>query len=139
MYRVRQKVYTFWRKNSRTEVHPLPSVKNAIKAQENNVSFTHQKYIPSLPLVGSKYAVKRANKLQFFQHLCGLIKYTYFYDLHVIFCFYKKLCKAPFYVGCMQKLYAYKNFLSVQFEKASQNLALEAVSSGTKWQTRDIL
>ena len=41
-------------------------------------------------------------------------------------------------MGCMQKLYAYKNILIVKFEKASQNLALEAVSSGTKWQIRDM-
>ena len=35
----RQKVYTFWQKNPRTEVHPLPNVKMPLKTQENNVTF----------------------------------------------------------------------------------------------------
>jgi len=34
-----QNVYTFWQNNPRTEVHPLPNVKTAIKTQENNVTF----------------------------------------------------------------------------------------------------
>ncbi len=35
----RQIVYTFWQNNPRTEVHPLPNVKTALKTQKNNVSF----------------------------------------------------------------------------------------------------
>lgn len=34
-----QIVYTFWQKNPRTEVHPLPNVKLPLKTQENNVTF----------------------------------------------------------------------------------------------------
>ena len=35
----RQIVYTFWQKNPRTKVHPLPNVKLPLKTQENNVTF----------------------------------------------------------------------------------------------------
>ena len=35
----RQIVYTFWQKNPRTKVRPLPNVKLPLKTHENNVNF----------------------------------------------------------------------------------------------------